>query len=314
MHVGQQVLGGLGQDPPDRPSFEKGVAACDLPGHELPGRGDLRAGVSRADHDERAACGAFGGVVAGGGQIELAQDVIAQVEGIGDVVEAEAVRRDLRDRPDFGDAADGDDEPVVVEPARDVVGVDVVNAPAGGVDAVDGAEDDAHIAQRSERYRDPARLEVPRGHVGQQGQAEREVGRVHQHHLRSVPHTARQSGGGVVAGEPGSDDHDTWRPHGVSAQDRAVDHVARVTGPLDRTRPRERLTPGGPRAVLAAGQETLALTRPSWLAVHAACSRTGEKGGWRHVLSTWARSGSRSPGRIGWIRGFTSKTSREDGM
>jgi hypothetical protein len=63
------------------------VAALGGPGEQLALRGHLGAGVTGADHHEGAQLRALGRVVAGVGQLHLREQMIAQVQGLGEVLE-----------------------------------------------------------------------------------------------------------------------------------------------------------------------------------------------------------------------------------
>ena len=76
-------------------------------------RGDLGAGVARADHHEGAPRPALLGVGGHRGQLQLADDVVAQVTGLGYGAEPVRVVGDTRDRQQLVYAARGQDQPVV---------------------------------------------------------------------------------------------------------------------------------------------------------------------------------------------------------
>jgi hypothetical protein len=81
-------------------------------------RGDLGAGVARADHDERDAGGALDGVVGLVGQLDLRGHVVAQVQRLGDAPKAVGVFVGSRYVQQLVDAADGEHEPVVAQSPR----------------------------------------------------------------------------------------------------------------------------------------------------------------------------------------------------
>lgn len=220
----QYAVGGVGepavqfgQDPwrdvdeqPARggPPLAAGLFADQGVGVELALGGDLGARVARADHHEGGARLPHGAVV-GGGEFYLAGDVVAQVQGLGQAPEAVGVLGDAGDRQQFVDAADGEDEPVVGQLAGFALGAGVPHEPLRQVDVVRLAEYDAHPRQRpGQGDGDPARLQDPGGHLGQEREVEEVVGRVEQDDLGLVPYAPAERTGGLETGESGSYDND----------------------------------------------------------------------------------------------------------
>ena len=162
-----------------RVSRRPSVPRRDVVREQLALRGDLGAGVARADDDERAPGGALGGVALVVRQLELPDDVVAQVEGLGDPAEAVRVLGDARDRQQLVHAAGGEHQPVVGQRAVVAVRAPVRDGAAADVDAVRAAQHDPDAGQRlGERDRHPPRVEDAPGHLGQQRQVEEVVGRV----------------------------------------------------------------------------------------------------------------------------------------
>jgi hypothetical protein len=159
-------------------------------------RGDLGAGVAGADHDERAACVPFGLVVGDGGQLDLADDVITQVQRLRHAAESVCVLGDTRDRQQLVDAAGGQHEAVVAQRVLAALGVGVGDRASLEVDRVHGAEREAHALQRGrQRHGHPPRVDDSGRDLGQQRQVEEVVGGVHQHDLGVVtgfPHLPAQ--------------------------------------------------------------------------------------------------------------------------
>jgi hypothetical protein len=112
VEFGQQPRGGVEQHPADLLAAQAG----NLPGQ--PGREqltmgrDLGTGVTGANNYEGAPRPAFHLVSGSGSQLELTDDVVAQVNGLGDAAEPVRVIGHARDRQQLAHAASGQDEPV----------------------------------------------------------------------------------------------------------------------------------------------------------------------------------------------------------
>jgi hypothetical protein len=87
------------QHPPDLLPGQAGQGPGQPGGQPLAVRGDLGTGIARADDHEGAARRSLGGVGGQGGQLELADDVVAQVNGFADGPEPVRVVGDTRDGP-----------------------------------------------------------------------------------------------------------------------------------------------------------------------------------------------------------------------
>ena len=96
---------------------EPGALGDQRVGEELPVRGDLGAGVAGADHHEGGAGLLLGRVLGLLGQLDLPDDVVVQVERLGQAAEAVGVLGHAGDGQQLVDAADGEHQPVVREPA-----------------------------------------------------------------------------------------------------------------------------------------------------------------------------------------------------
>ncbi len=214
VQLGQDLLRHVEEQPARAHPGAQRVLLHQLIGEHLPLRGDLGAGVAGADHHECAARGAGLGIVGGGGQLDLAGDVVAQIEGLGQAPEAVRVLGDAGDGQQFVDAAGGEHQPVVAERALVALGVGVVHRTGVEVDAVGLAEHQFHLRQGAgEGDGDPAGLQDAGGHLGQQGEVEEVVRRVEQGDVGLAPGQLGQRAGGLVAGESGSDDQNAGSAH-----------------------------------------------------------------------------------------------------
>jgi hypothetical protein len=88
VEFGQQARGGVEQQPADRLARQARHLAGQAGGLQLALGGDFGSRVAGADDDEGAAGLALGGIGGGRGQLKLADDVIAEVDGLGDAAEA----------------------------------------------------------------------------------------------------------------------------------------------------------------------------------------------------------------------------------
>ena len=192
-------------------SRKRGVGLGELGGEPGALRGHLGAGVARPDHDERAPGRAVGGL--GRGQLDLAHQVVAQVERLGDAAVAVRVVADAGDRQQPVDAAHGEHQPVVGGLAVVAVGVGPVHDAAVDVDPVDRRHHQLRPRQRPrQRHRDVPRLDDAGGHLGQQRQVEEVVLGVDDGDLGGVAESAQQPAGRGEPRETRSDDDDA-RPH-----------------------------------------------------------------------------------------------------
>src|ERR1700722_19040005 len=87
VEFGQQARGGVEQQPADRLARQARHLAGQAGGLQLALGGHFGSGVAGADDDEGAAGLALGGIGGRGGQLKLADDVIAEVDGLGDAAE-----------------------------------------------------------------------------------------------------------------------------------------------------------------------------------------------------------------------------------
>ncbi len=134
----------------------------------------LGARVAAADHHELQPRGPFGGIVAGVGQVELGDDVVADVGGLGEGLHAEGVLGQARDVEGAGHTAQGQHD-VVVRLVDDPVGDGTDDADLGlQVHADRAARDDpgAVLPAAAQGQGDRLRREHAGGDLGQQRQIE----------------------------------------------------------------------------------------------------------------------------------------------
>jgi len=170
----------------------------------------LGAGVAGAHHDEGAARSTFLGVVAGVGQLELLEDVVAQEDAFGEGLEAARVLDQAGDRQQSGDRAGGQDQVVPGEGARLAFGrLDVAGALVD-VDPRDLADDQPRAVQHAaERDDDVPGLDRAGGGLRQQRRVEHEVLGVDEHDLgHAGGQLPLEVTRGVHAPEPTADHQD----------------------------------------------------------------------------------------------------------
>ena len=112
VEFGQQPRGGVEQHPADLLAAQTGHLPGQPGREQLPLGRDLGTGVTGANNYEGAARSAFHLVSGSGRQLELTDDVVAQVNGLGDAAEPVRVVGHARDGQQLVHAASGQDEPV----------------------------------------------------------------------------------------------------------------------------------------------------------------------------------------------------------
>ena len=133
------------------------------------------AGVPGSDEDEREMGANPFRVGLGGCRLELAEDVVAEVNRVREVLEAEGVLREARYRKGARDGSERDDEVVVLELGFAALGDDP-NTARVLVDRGRVPEQELGVwAHHPERDDDVARLERPGGRLGQHRRVEHEV-------------------------------------------------------------------------------------------------------------------------------------------
>ena len=175
---GQDGRGVVDQQPPQLAGADSRVAAQRGPGEQLSLGGHLGAGGAGAGHDEGAPGLALCRVVAGVGQFHLPEYVVAQVQGLGDVVESFGVLCDAGQRQGAGYAARRQHQPVPAEFAPLPVGAGHGEGAVGEVHA-DGVAGDATGAPQRGRQgdRDMPRIDRAGADLGQQRRVGHVIGR-----------------------------------------------------------------------------------------------------------------------------------------
>ena len=186
------------------------------PGREQLALGrDLGAGVAGADDDEGAARLAFGRVGGHRGQLELADNVVPQVDRLGDAAEPVPVIRHTRNGQQLVHAARGQDEPVIAGLARGAFRPGPGHDLLPRIDISHRAEQEPDLGHPAEqRDADMPRLHQAGAHLGQQRKIQEVIGRIDHRDLDRSASQPGQLPRGVIAGEAGSDDHDpmtSWR-------------------------------------------------------------------------------------------------------
>ena len=155
----------------------------------------LHAGVTAADDDEREQRAPPRGVGGLGGGLEPRQDVVAEVDGLVDRLEADGVLGESRHREHAAHRARRQDEHVVVEVGRRSLEEMDSRPVRAVVDRLDLADDEPGPAQHaSQRDDDVAGLDGARRGLGEERLVLEVVLRVHEHDL-----VARGRGAGARA-------------------------------------------------------------------------------------------------------------------
>ena len=215
IEFGQQPRGGVEEHPADLLAGQAGHLLSQPGREQLTLGGDLGTGVAGADHDEGAARLAFGRVGGHRGQLELADDVVPQVDRLGDAAEPVCVVGHAGDGQQLVHAARGQDDPVIAGLARGAFRPGPGHDLLPGIDASHRAEHEPDLGHPAEqRDADVPRLDQTAHHLRHQRQVQEVIGRVDH---RDLDRSAGQPGQlqcGVIAGEASSHDHDpvtSWR-------------------------------------------------------------------------------------------------------
>jgi hypothetical protein len=209
VEFGQQPRGGVEQHPADRLAAQAGHPPGQ-PGREQLTLGrDLGTGVAGANNDEGAPGPALGLVSGPGGQLELTDDVVAQVNGLGDAAEPVRVTGHARDRQQLAHAARGQDEPVKPGPAGSAFRAGPGHDLLPDVDPGHRTEHEpgpGHPAEQ--RDADVPRLHQAGAHLGQQRKIQEVIGRADHRDLGRGARHPGQLPRRVITGEASTDDHD----------------------------------------------------------------------------------------------------------
>ena len=185
--LGQDGRGAVDQQPAQLVGADPRVAAQRGAGEEQPLGGHFGAGVPGADHDERAPGPALRRVVAGVGELQLAEHVVAQVQGLGDVLESLGLLRDAGERQGPGYAAWCQHQPVPAEFASLPVGACHGDGAIAEVNADGVARDVAGAPQRGrERDCDMPRIDGAGADLGKERRVGHVIGRRDNHDLRGL--------------------------------------------------------------------------------------------------------------------------------
>jgi hypothetical protein len=197
-HLRQDPRRRVDQDPA-RLDVAQAAMAAQRPGRQLMQLGHgLDAGEpGAADHERQAARRVLGGRV---GEVDLAQDVVAQADRVGQVLEGERVLGEPVDGRHPRDGAERDHEVRVGDGEAPGVGVDRDDAPLV-VERDRRAEQQVGVgAHRAQRHGDVARLDAPAGRLRQQRRVEHEVRRVDDRRAAAAER-ARDVRAGVAASQ-----------------------------------------------------------------------------------------------------------------
>ena len=217
-------------------------------GHVLDLAERLDAGEPAADEDERQQPAAQLRVPRGRRDVDAAQHVVAQRDGLLDVLEADALLGQAGDGQRARDRAEPDDEVVVGHPVRLALDrrdldpavrvLDLRDVALQHVDALEGA---------AVRGDDVARVDRPGGGLGQERRVGHVRARVDDDDGRlAVPEAAAQPAGRVQTDRAATEDEDTRHLARLAAGRRH--HLARRAGIVDGGRGRLRHTSYGRRA------------------------------------------------------------------
>ena len=214
----REAVGRLAEDPracvdqhPAGPDVSQArVAAQRLLGHlgDLGDRLDAREAGAGDDEGQPP----LGGVRRGVGQLDLAQDVVAQADRVAEVLEPERVLAQPGHGRDAGDRSEGDHELLVGDRDAARLGLHLDHAALGIVRDGAAQHEIGVGAHRAQRHGDVAGLDVARRRLGQQRRVEHEVGRVDDRGA-----AAAEPAGDVGAGEAAAE-HEHAAPGDAPAE------------------------------------------------------------------------------------------------
>ncbi|CAM5628738.1 hypothetical protein SHIRM173S_11918 [Streptomyces hirsutus] len=204
--------------PLDQARVQPWVALDGGMGQPLQTGGGLGARVAAADHHELQPRGPLGRILARVGEIELGDDVVADVGGLGQCLHAERVLREPGDVEGTGDAAGGQHD-VVVRLVDDPAGDAADDADLGLRIHADGtARDDpgAVLRAAAQRHGDRLRGQHTGGDLGEERQIELVGDRRHQGDPGIVGgELPLQSANALHSGESCAHHQDPGSCHGV---------------------------------------------------------------------------------------------------
>ena len=147
--LGQDAAGGLDEHPTHRVRVDLVVVAACHAGHVLEFGERLDAGVTAADHDKGQRADAAVVVARGAGRVDALEDVVAQRDGLLDLLEAEPDVGQARDWHRAGHGTEPDHDGVVAEVERGALcRVDVDDSPLM-VDRTDSTGDQSAAAKNA---------------------------------------------------------------------------------------------------------------------------------------------------------------------
>ena len=217
VQLGQDRRGVVDQQPAKLVGVDPRVPAQRGPGEQLSLGGHFGAGGAGADHHEGAPGLALGRVVAGVGELQLPEYVVAQIQGLGDIVESLGLLQDPGDRQGPGYAAWRQNQPVPAKFAALPVGACHGEGAVGEVGADGVARDVAGAPQRARQGdRDVARIDSSGADLRQQRRVRHVIGRGDDHDLRRpARQPAFQVPRAVISGITRADNHDPGRRAGA---------------------------------------------------------------------------------------------------
>jgi hypothetical protein len=215
IEFGQQPRGGIEQHPADLLAAQAGHPPGQPGREQLTVGRDLGTGITGAGNHEGAARLAFRLVGGHRGPLALADNVVPQVDRLGDAAEPVRVIRHARNGQQLVHAARGQDEPVKAGLTGSAFRAGPGHDLSPDVDMSHRAEHEPDLGHPAEqRDADMPRLDQPAHHLRHQRQVQEVIGRIDHRDLGRSASQPGQLPRGVIAGEAGSDDHDPvafWR-------------------------------------------------------------------------------------------------------
>ena len=164
------------------------------PGELVSLRSQFKPGEPTADDHERAKSLASVSIVGRGGELQLAQNSLPQVDRLSDRFEAVRVLADARDAKRFGDRAGVEHQAIPAQPQLLTVSPVHRARLCSGVNRRGRPDHDRRRRKRrSERSGYASRIDHTSGHIREQRRVDHVIARTYEHHFRR---------GGEITSEP----------------------------------------------------------------------------------------------------------------
>ena len=204
--LGQDLGRDVDEQPPPRHVPQLGVVAARVVAEVFELGHRLHARVAAAHEHEGEPAPPLGLVRGRCRQFELLQDLVSQLDRLGDALESRGVLEQTGNRRGARDRAQGDHQRVEADRRLTALGQPYRRRALHQVDGRDPAQHEPGVrAHHPHRHNHVARLHRPRGRLRQERGVEHEVVRVDQRD-RELAAVAPEQPGDVAAGESGAED------------------------------------------------------------------------------------------------------------